>query len=327
MAGEELFDLQPAQHQTMSWYSRFRANPDRFDYVQTLRYLNQHTAVRDSLKIIPQEIGFRCNWDIKAFNSADDRFQLIVNRPALTGFNGVLPHYLRDAIKHCSYDLDEPGLSAFFNIFNETALWLDYKTITKNFLPLMVEQAFRQKKPLPDHFANFLGLLGISSTERLWMLPYSLRSRIWTRSLHGIPILFSYSLGVQVTVECSGLNRWSIPATRRWHLSPDFKLGMNTLVGSFAWSQSEVISVVIHISNQRQWHNIEHHKNWKKLENLARVLLPYRFINYFVQLPEHMTKRPVISARQKSYRLSYFYSGNDTVPDGQVRVALSEGML
>ena len=150
-----------------SWFSRFQVTPQRFEYRQALRILSDGCEPVAAFQVQSQDIGYNHSCDISEFREDDAGFHLIVNRCALIGTRGILPHYIRDAARYCSYDLDESALEDFFQIFNEVYLWLDYRSDVAGYLPLYIEQAWLKRVTPPNNFANFTGIFFPASTRNV----------------------------------------------------------------------------------------------------------------------------------------------------------------
>ena len=304
------------------WLASFAIKPGLYTYLQAMRLLADDTAIVNALDISTQDTGLNLAWDIAAFSHEDGRYKLVVNRPALTGNNSVLPSYINDAIRHCTFDMEQPGLNAFFQVFNIPILTLDYKVSAACYLPLYLEESRVCNTPLPTDFINFIGIH--ESHQNLWLLPYALRSQIQTRAIRGLGGIASHCLGLQTRIEHERVSRWRISSNLRWRLSPGFLLHTNTLLGNCVWAESEMVRVVISVQNHSELQVIRNAPSLReRLKILTKVLLPFHFVNYIVELPVGLAEPPRLSAQQNTYRLSYYCGDGSEIPEGHIWQALT----
>ena len=304
------------------WLASLTIKPKQYTYLQAMRLLTNHPSIMNVLDVIPQDTGLNLAWDIHDFFREDGRYKLTVNRPALTGNNSVLPSYINDSLRHCTYDLEQAGLNAFFQVFNTPVLMLDYEVSAACHLPLYLEKSKITKTPLPTDFLNFIGIH--ESHKFLWLLPYALRSQIQTKAIRGLGQIASHCLGLQTRIEHERVGRWRISSSLRWRLSPAFKLHTNTILGNCVWAESEMVRVVISVQSQSELYIVRTATSLReRLKILTKVLLPFYFVNYIIELPVGLAEPPRLSAKQNTYRLSYYCGDGSEIPEGHIWQALT----
>ncbi len=281
----------------MSLISALQAEPQRFEFVQTVRLLKQlgHQNIELQAEIMPVAPDLQ----VSRVELVADKAKITLCIEALSGAKGVIPHYIYEELLSGLHS-ENDALKQFLDVFNLRVFELDLKLRNRSWLLLQEENAKNTLQPRISETLAKLSAINSRYVPGTELLKYSLLLGLKSRNLRDLSQLLQDYFGYQLQIQIKPPEKHSLPQNSLTTLGcSNNRLGQGLLLGSHCQIANSHISITLQPASREEFIAIKQAKHLAKAikEVSSLFLRDETKVSVYQEVKRSYLLNPILSSK------------------------------